>query len=286
MSDLRNQQPKKAERKSFFRSNPVMNRLSKVNETAVDERAAGYGRIIVKTAFFLLVTVVGIALYLVLNNTLFSEQAAQLSMNYRGFEVSTSYLQVGFFVGASLLAIICQILAAFVKVTIPVTGTIYSLCQGYIISYIVFTVIKGYEHLGLLALAITILIVMIMGILYATRVIKPTKKFMTVILTLFIGMISISILTFIGSLIPLTRPFVMMIMGNFWVSLLLTAVSIIIASLFLISDFAMIETVVENKMPAKYEWMAAFGLAFTVLWIYVKVLDLLIQIVGNSKSSS
>jgi uncharacterized YccA/Bax inhibitor family protein len=31
--------------------------------------------------------------------------------------------------------------------------------------------------------------------------------------------------------------------------------------------------------------MAAFGLAFTVLWIYVKILDLLIQIVGRGKSS-
>ncbi len=36
-------------------------------------------------------------------------------------------------------------------------------------------------------------------------------------------------------------------------------------------------------MPAKYEWMASFGLAFTILWIYVKILDLLIQIVGKSK---
>ncbi|MBQ2093197.1 MAG: Bax inhibitor-1/YccA family protein [Ruminococcus sp.] len=50
------------------------------------------------------------------------------------------------------------------------------------------------------------------------------------------------------------------------------------------SDFAMIEHVVESKMPAKYEWMAAFGLAFTVLWIYIKVLDLLIQILGNRRS--
>lgn len=74
-----------------------------------------------------------------------------------------------------------------------------------------------------------------------------------------------------------------MIMGNFWVSIGLTILSIIIACLFLISDFATIDNVVENKMPAKYEWMAAFGLAFTIIWIYVKILDLLIQIVGNSK---
>ena len=102
-------------------------------------------------------------------------------------------------------------------------------------------------------------------------------------LTLFGTMIAVSIFSFIGYLIPFTRPFVASILGNFWVSLVLTVISIIIASLFLITDFATIDYVVTNKLPAKYEWAAAFGLAFTILWIYVKILDLLIQIVGHSK---
>ena len=135
----------------------------------------------------------------------------------------------------------------------------------------------------MLALGITIVVVLSMAILYTTGVVKVTKKFLLVVTTLFAAMIGISILTFICYLIPLTRPIVSMIMGNFWISLGITALSIIIASLFLISDFAMIQQVVENRMPKKYEWMAAFGLVFTVLWIYVKVLDILIQLIGNSK---
>ncbi len=284
MKTLRNQNAT-TERRSFFRSNPVMNRLSKVNEVATDERAAGYGRIMIKTAYFLLVTIAGILAYLLMDSTLFANQPQTLRFSYKGFEATTSPMQIGFFAGAAILAIIAQLIAAFVRISVPVTGTIYSLCQGYVISFLVFTLIKGYEYLGLLALAITVVIVLVMSILYTTGVIRATKKFRTVILTLFIGMIGISILTFIASLIPLTRPYVTQIMGNFWFSLILTVLSIIIASLFLISDFAMIESVVENRMPAKYEWSAAFGLAFTVLWIYVKVLDLLIQIVGNNKNS-
>lgn len=268
---------------SYFRSNPVMNRLSGVDETASDSRAASYGGIMAKTAFFLLWTVAGMMIYLVLSNGIFASQPETISFNFKGFLVSTSPMEIGFFIGAGILAIITQLIAAFVRPSIPVTGTIYSVCQGFIISYLIFTVLKGYEYLGLLALAITIVVVLTMAILYVTRVIRATKKFRMVIATLFAAMIGISIFTFIGYLIPLTRPFVSLILGNFWISMGLTLLSIIVATLFLISDFAMIENVVENRLPAKYEWSASFGLAFTILWIYVKVLDLLIQIVGNSK---
>lgn len=262
-----------------------MNRLSKVDEVAADnEKAAGYGRIAGKTAYFLLFTVAGLLVYLVMNEFLFKNQPAMLNFSYKGFRVAASGMQIGFFVGASLLAIVTQIVAFFARKAIPVVGAIYSFCQGFVISFIVFSVLIGYEYLGLLALAITIVIVMVMAVLYSTRIIKASKKFHMVMVSLFAGMIGISIFSFIGYLIPFTRPFVASILGNFWISMILTIVSLLIAILFLISDFAMIEHVVENKMPAKYEWMAAFGLAFTVLWIYVKVLDLLIRIVGNSKN--
>ncbi|MEE0956875.1 MAG: Bax inhibitor-1/YccA family protein [Ruminococcus sp.] len=285
MNRLNNQQQTGTkQKKSFFRSNPVMNRLSKVNEFDTGEKAAGYGRITIKTAYFLLMTVVGMFVYLIMNSTIFASQPQTISFAYKNFVFNTSTMQIGFFAGAAIIAIITQILAAFVRSSIPVTGTIYSVCQGFIISFIIFTVLgNGYSYLGLLALLITIVVVFSMALLYTKGIIKPNKKFHMIVITLFASMIGISILSFFGYLIPLTRPFVAAIMGNFWVSIGLTVISIILACLFLISDFAMIDYVVENKMPAKYEWMASFGLAFTVLWIYVKILDLLIQIVGNSK---
>ncbi len=284
MSDLRNNQQTTA-KKSHFHANPMLNRVTKVKETAVDGKTTAYRGIMMKTLFFLLWTVAGMLLYLALDAAVFAKQPQTLSFNYRGFTVSTSPLSLGIVGGVAVLGIVMQILAAFVISTVPVTGTIYSVTQGYFISFMVFTILKGYEFLGLLALAITITIVLVMAILYTTGVIRATKKFRMVMLTLFFTVIGISILTFLGSLIPLTRPFVTMIMNNFWISLLLTLASIVIASLFLISDFAAIEDVVNNNLPAKYEWSAAFGLVFTVLWIYVKVLDLLIQIIGSGKSN-
>ncbi|WP_294466916.1 Bax inhibitor-1/YccA family protein [uncultured Ruminococcus sp.] len=60
-----------------------------------------------------------------------------------------------------------------------------------------------------------------------------------------------------------------------------SVLGIITATLFLLTDFDTIEKNVENNLPKKYEWSAAFGLAFTVIWIYLKVLDLLLTLSKN-----
>ena len=82
MSKLSSNQTKTKSSGSFFRSNPVMNRLNKMDvvSAAPDEKAAGYGRITVKTAYFLLMTVVGMLAYLTLNQLVFSGQAQTLSI--------------------------------------------------------------------------------------------------------------------------------------------------------------------------------------------------------------
>ena len=131
---------------------------------------------------------------------------------------------------------------------------------------------------------IAAILVAVMAILYATGVIRVTKKFKMVMLTLFITVISVSLFTFIGSLIPFTQPMVAALRQNFVLSIVFGVIFIIIAALFLICDFNTIDHVVNDRLPKKYEWQAAFGLSFTVLWLYLKVLDLIITIAGHNKN--
>ena len=265
---------------SFLRSNPIMRRLDNVTE--VDEtNSATYKGIAVKTAFFLLFCVAGILLQLALVNTLSAGDLIEFSV--RGFDVSMYSYELYALIGSVILAIVFQLLAFFAKATTPVTGALYCVTQGYMISFLIFKVLRGYEYLGALALAITLTIVLVMSILYATGAIRVTKKFKMVMLTLFVTSIASSILVFIGSLIPATRELVAAITGNIVFSLVSGVIFIIIAALFLICDFDTIDHVVSDKLPKKYEWAAAFGLAFTVLWLYLKVLDIIMTIAGNKR---
>ena len=272
-------------RSTILGSNPVMRRLEKVQEHS-DTDCATYGGITAKTVFFLLMTVVGIILQLILVKTLSTGNPTTL--NYRGFEVMMYTPEIIALFVSVILAIGFQLLAFFVKGSTPVTGALYCVTQGYFISFLVFKVLAGKEYIGALALALTMIIVLVMAILFTTGVIKVTKKFRMVMLTLFISVIAISLLTtigyFVGMAVPAVGAVISSILGNFWISIGFSILFIIIAALFLVSDFAIIQQTVENKLPKKYEWQAAFGLAFTVLWIYLKVLQLLITIFGRGKS--
>ena len=269
-------------RSTILGSNPVMRRLEKVEEIS-ETNSATYGGITGKTVFFLLMSVVGIVLQLVMAKSFAT--GSSIPLTYKGFTFEITTTEAIILGVTVVLAIVFQLLAFFARGTTPVTGALYCVTQGYFISFLVFRVLKGYEYIGALALALTMVIILVMAILFSTGVIKVTKKFRMVMLTLFISVVSISILSLIGSFIPVVNENVIApILGNFWVSIAFSVIFIIIAALFLVSDFAVIQHAVENKLPKKYEWQAAFGLAFTVLWIYLKVLQLLITIFGRGKN--
>ena len=52
----------------------------------------------------------------------------------------------------------------------------------------------------------------------------------------------------------------------------------ILASVFLLSDFEDIATVVESGLPAAYEWSASYSIVITVVWLYLEIFDLIMTI--------
>ena len=65
----------------------------------------------------------------------------------------------------------------------------------------------------------------------------------------------------------------------------LSVVYIVIACAFLLVDFDTIERSVENRLPKKYEWTAAFGLAYTIIYLFLKILNLLCKLTQKNNSN-
>ena len=265
---------------TIVHSNPVLSRLSKITERTQTD-AATYTGIARKTTYFLLVTLIGMIAQLLVMNALAGEPAWQTFTIYGKFTLALTQKEAVIIAAVAVLGLAAELLGIFVRRTIPVTGTLYSLSQGYLISFLVFKVLTGYEYLGLEALLLTVAVVLVMSWLYSSGTVKVDGKFRTVLLSLVLGSVGFGVLTFVGSLIPATRPFVQAMMGNSLIVIAVDVLGLIIAALFLISDFSMIDRCVKEGYPKEYEWAGAFGLVFTVIWIYLKILDLLIQFAGS-----
>ena len=264
-------------------SNPILTHFTKISDR-VEINSATYAGIAVKTTYFLIVTLLGMFAQLFVSKMFVNEPIWQTLTIFK-FTFSVSLKEIIVLAGVVIVGFICNLVGVFARKTVPVTGSIYSLSQGFLISFLVFKVLVGFEYIGLEALLLTVAIVFVMSFLYSTGIVKVGKRFRTVFLTLLLGSVVFGLLTGLGYLIPFTRPFVHAIVSNYKITLIIDIVGLVIASLFLLSDFETIETCVKEKYPKDYEWSAAFGLVFTVLWIYLKILDLLMRFAGNSKSS-
>lgn len=261
----------------FFGSNPIIRKLSRIEETDA-ENSCTYSGIIVKLAYFMVMVLAGI----LLNAIMAGKWGGEVVTLSEGF--TATYNEIIALGIAALALIVAPILAVFIKITIPVTGALFCAATGFTVAWAGSKFGKEYASTIWLALLVTTVVVVMMGFLYFSGKVKVTKKFRTVLIVLFLGSIASSIIVFILSLIPGTRPFVSSIMENGVFNIVTSVLMIVIASLFLLVDFDTIRRSVDDGLPKKYEWYASFGLAFSVIWLFFKILELLGKLKNNKSN--
>ncbi len=282
-----------SEKKSVSRMvNPVIKKMAKRADAAAEgERTASYGGIGFKTVFFLLTTVAGIVLYFMLhqmwvvNGGFSPEETWTFTENI--FNVTTTPYEMIALIVAAVCTLGLPLLAWAIRPIIPVVGILYTVSQGYLIGFLTGALEQDYKWLAVLAMVLTVALVSVMLFLYAKRIVKVNKRFKQIITTLFLTAIFGGVIMFVLQMIPGMKNIVQGIQGvtqNPIVSVGISIVFIVIAALFLLADFDTIESCVEERMPKKYEWMAAWGLAYTIIYLYFKILNLLIQIFSKDSS--
>ena len=265
----------------FLHANPVISKLNAVHEQD-DVNHCTYAGVGKKLAFFLAMVLAGIAVNAFLKltgtalpgNPVFEDPETGLSIT--GAEVFILAV-------CGLIFLIVPFVSMFIRKTIPVTGSLYCIATGYLLSWLGGTF--GGELSGpiLLALLITVVLVLAMGLLYFTGKVQVNARFRTVMTTLFITAFLSGILTFILGLIPATRPFVITLANNAVISIGGGILMILIGCLFLMVDFDTIKRSVEGNLPKEYEWFAAYGLVFSVIWLYFKILELILRVTAKSR---
>lgn len=255
-------------------TNPMIRKLVRVEqeEGASAGAQATYAGVCLKTVFFLLLTAVGVAAYFALHA--YFARAGAVDLGEAGsFAVYGNELTL--LLICAVAALLSTLLAWKLRPLVPVLGSVYALAQGYSIAMISASYAYLYQGIILLALVLTISIVFIMLILYTTRIVKVGHRFKSIVTTLFFTMLLGGAGTFLLDLLLPHSPIAQFLTTNPILGLIGGVLGIVVAALFLLSDFDTIETTVSQGLPKKYEWFAAFGLVITVLWLYLKILSLL-----------
>ena len=105
----------------------------------------------------------------------------------------------------------------------------------------------------------------------------------------FIGMVGLLIFGVVNIILMMTGAapgmfgaYSVMLWGWLPLGVVIGLFSIFMASYALVSDFEFIKQGVDNRVPRKYGWTAAFGLMVTLIWLYVEILRIIAIIRGSN----
>ena len=186
--------------------------------------------------------------------------------------------------GAMLVAVVVALIAIFRPQTAPWTAPLYAVLEGTAIGFVsalysssgfTFKGVHGYPGIVPQAAGLTLAAVAAMLALYRTGIIRPTERFRGAVIGAT-GAIAVYYLISIGaSFFGFAMP---LIHDNGWAGIGFSLVVIAIAAANLILDFAQFEQAAQQRVQARYEWFAAFGIMLTIVWLYLEMLRLLAKL--------
>ena len=160
----------------------------------------------------------------------------------------------------------------------------YGLLEGFVIGAIS-AIVNGmfaekYPNIVLTAVGLTFGVAMAMFLLYNFRIIRPTQRFKSIMLSSILGIGLFYLVTILLSAFGVHMSF-MSITDSSPLGIGISLFVVAIASLSLILDFEQIEVGAENGAPKYMEWYGAFGLLVTMVWLYIEVLKLLSRLASS-----
>ena len=109
--------------------------------------------------------------------------------------------------------------------------------------------------------------------------IKPTENFK---LGVFAATGGVAVLYLVSFLLNIMGVSVGYLHNSSLLSIGISVVIVIIASLNLVLDFDFIEHGAASSAPKYMEWYAAFGLIVTLVWLYLEILRLLSKLASRN----
>lgn len=182
--------------------------------------------------------------------------------------------------GGLVIAIVITFKKEWSKYLAPAYALLEGLFVGAISAYYNEAFAAKAPNIVINAVGLTLGTAVAMYLLYSFKVIKPTEKFKSVIITATAGIAIFYLIVLVMRMFGFDNMAFLHEGSPIGIGFSLFVVAI--AALNLILDFDMIETGAQLGAPKYMEWYGAFGLLVTIVWLYLEILRLLSKL--NSRN--
>lgn len=177
------------------------------------------------------------------------------------------WLFLGLIVGLAMVLI-----SAFKPKLTPYLSPIYAISFGAVLGGISAVYELAFDGIVFQAVLATMAVFGVMLFLYASRIIKVTRRFAMVVVGATFGIFAMYLLGFVAQFFGADI--------RFWnepspLGIGISVVICIVAALNLAMNFAFIETASRRGMPKYMDWVGALGMTVTIVWLYLEMLRLL-----------
>ncbi|MDO4491205.1 MAG: Bax inhibitor-1/YccA family protein [Lachnospiraceae bacterium] len=256
--------------------NPMTRKLASISGTSGAH--VSYAGISNKCLYFMVTLCLGILMAGLSQR--FGTKLEMGALNIKDIPIALSSISVatvaGAFISMAVLAIV-PFFAFFARKAAAVLGTLYCFCTGFLYSTLV-QLFEEYRAAIGLALLLTIAVCTVLFLLFRSGKLSVTGKIKTAVVTLVLADIAGGIVLAVCSCIPSLRFLAEFAVTNGVIAIVMSVVGVVLAVLFVLIEFDTVAKSVERKIPVENEWYCAFCLAFSVIWLFMKILQLVMTV--------
>jgi uncharacterized YccA/Bax inhibitor family protein len=196
---------------------------------------------------------------------------------------SNSQMMTLFFVGligGLITGLVISFKPNLARYLSPAYAILEGLVLGGLSAIVNGQVANKYPNIVFQAVSLTFAVAFAMFLLYNFRIIKPTEKFKSIIVSCIFGILLLYVAYWVLGFFGVHMSFMS------WndaspLGIAINLFVIGIAALSLILDFERIEVGASSGAPKYMEWYGAFGLLVTMVWLYIQILKLLSRFAGS-----
>ncbi len=174
---------------------------------------------------------------------------------------------------AALVGLVTGLVNAFKREPSPLLISVYSVSQGVFLGGLSAMFELRWPGIVFQAVLATLSVFAVVLALYRSGKVRATPKMTRIVLIAMVGYLVFSLANFVLMITGVVDGAFGLRSG--WLGIAIGVLAVLLASYSLVMDFTAIEEGVRAGAPERYSWTAAFGLAATMIWLYVEILRIL-----------